>query len=101
MRFGRVEGLAEVVEGTERESLHLRVLLETAQGMTVVRDDIVPLLEAVGAECSLAWQVDQYTQETIWVDLAKQGWEVIGASDLPTATVGEIARSASYAVRQL
>jgi hypothetical protein len=101
MRFGRVEGLAEVVEGAESECLHLRVVLETSQGLTVVRDDFVPLLEPADADRSLAWQVDQYTQETIGVDLAAEGWEVIGASDLPTATEGEIARSASYAVRRL
>jgi hypothetical protein len=101
MRFGRVEGFGEVVRSEVRDRLHLRVILETAQGLVVVRDDVVPLLEVPGVESPLTWQVDQYTQETIGVDLATEGWEVIGAGELPTAGAGEIARSASYAVRQL
>jgi len=100
MRFGRVEGFGDVVLNVDRESLHLRVMLETAGGMTVVRDDVVPMLSASFDARSLAWQVDQYTQETIGVDLATDGWEVIGASALPTVENGEVARSASYAVRQ-
>jgi hypothetical protein len=101
MRFGRVEGLAEAALEGDRECLHLRVVLETVEGVTVVRDEIVPVLLVSGRELALSWQVDQYTQETIGVDLAAKGWEVIGASDLPVAAEGEVARSASYAVRQL
>ena len=48
-----------------------------------------------------AWHADQLTQETIGVDLAALGWEVIGAGELPSPVPGEIARSASYAVRRL
>jgi hypothetical protein len=101
MRFGRVEGLADVVRNEAQECLHLRVILETAQGVTVVRDDVVPALMAVDDARSLSWQVDQYTQETIGVDLAMEGWEVIGASELPAVAGEEVARSASYTVRQL
>jgi hypothetical protein len=101
MRFGRVEGLVEADGGSGGASLRLRVFLETSVGVTIVRDDVVPVLAGVEGEISLAWQADQYTQETIGVDLAKEGWEVIGASDLPTPAEGELARSASYVVRQL
>lgn len=101
MRFGRVEGLAEAVGQGDRAVLHLRVMLETADGVKPVRDEVVPLLSVSGGARGLSWQVDQYTQETIGVELAAEGWEVIGASDLPTATEGEVARSATYAVRQL
>jgi hypothetical protein len=100
MTFGRVEGLAETVWRGEREHLHLRVFLETLEGVRMVRDTIVPRLAGNGEESSLSWQVDQYTQETIGVDLAIEGWEVIGAGELPMVGEGEIARSASYAVRQ-
>ena len=101
MKFGRVEGLIEVVSGEEGEGLRLRVFLETNQGVRLVRDGVVPALLGVEGAESLSWQADQYTQETIGVDLAEEGWEVIGAGELPVAGVGEIARSASYAVRQL
>lgn len=101
MRFGRVEGLVEAVSGAEGEGLHLTVFLETNQGLRIVRDDVVRALTGVDGADSLSWQADQYTQETIGVDLAAEGWEVIGASELPEAGAGEIARSASYAVRQV
>jgi len=101
MRFGRVEGLVEAVESDGDASLHLRVFLETTSGITLVRDAVVPVLIGAEGESSLSWQADQYTQETIGVDLAREGWEVIGGSDLPALTEGEVARSASYAVRQL
>jgi hypothetical protein len=101
MKFGRVEGLVEVVSGDEGTGLRLRVFLETNHGVRLVRDDLVQMLAGVEEAESLSWQADQYTQETIGVDLAAEGWEVIGASDLPVARAGEIARSASYAVRQL
>lgn len=100
MRFGRVEGLIEVAS-EEAGGLRLRVFLETSQGVRLVRDDVVTAITGVDGAESLSWQADQYTQETIGVDLAEEGWEVIGASDLPVTGVGEIARSANYAVRQL
>ena len=101
MKFGRVEGLVEAVVNGDQMSLRLRVYLETTGGVTMVRDEVVSMLIGAEGESSLSWQADQYTQETIGVDLASEGWEVIGASDLPTPAEGEIARSASYAVRQL
>lgn len=100
MRFGRVEGLVEVVPGADRDGLRLRVFLETNQGVLVVRDEVVAMLPAIEGAVGLSWQADQYTQETIGVELAMEGWEVIGAGELPEVEEGEIARSASYAVRQ-
>jgi hypothetical protein len=101
MKFGRVEGLVDVVSEGETPGLRLRVFLETNQGVRIVRDDVVPALTDSDGAASLSWQADQYTQETIGVDLAAEGWEVIGASEVPVAEAGELARSASYAVRQL
>jgi hypothetical protein len=101
MRFGRVEGLVEAIGNDSEIALRLRVILESDRGITVVRDEIVPALAPIEGSASLSWQADQYTQETIGVDLAMAGWEVIGAGELPVVETGEIARSASYAVRQL
>jgi hypothetical protein len=101
VRFGRVEGLVEVAEAGGRRSLHLRVLLETTSGIAVVRDEIVPFLSSGDGAGSLTWHADQYTQETIGVQLAEQGWEVIGAGEIPEHAPGQVARSASYAVRIL
>jgi hypothetical protein len=99
MRFGRVEGLVEIVETEGERHLRLTVFLETAAGVMKVRDEVVPMLDPSGEAASLSWQADQYTQETIGVDLAREGWEVIGAGEIPDLAPGEIARSASYAVR--
>ena len=91
MKFGRVEGFGDVVRDEDRECLHLRVMLETAGGLTVVRDDVVPVLSATFDAESLAWQVDQYTQETIGVDLATEGCLVqvreVGAAERDTASL--------------
>ena len=100
VRFGRVEGLVER-DSDDGGRLRLRVFLETNLGVATVRDEVVPVLPPSGGDASLSWQADQYTQETIGVDLASEGWEVIGAGEVPVVGPGEIARSASYAVRQL
>jgi hypothetical protein len=101
MRFGRVEGIVEKVPAPRGANLRLRVFLETGQQWRTVRDEIVPLLGTSGQDEDLSWQADQYTQETIGVDLAVEGWEVIGAGEIPPPDIGEIVRSATYAVRQL
>lgn len=100
MRFGQVEGVIEELfeQGTK---LRLRVFLDTGNEWRTVRDEIVPVLTSQGQDGDLSWQVDQYTQETIGVDLAEEGWEVIGATAIPPSNPGELARSATYAVRLL
>ena len=101
MRFGRVEGVVVPVEEQGETRLRLTVYLETGTRLDVVRDETVPLLRPLAAAADLAWHADQFTQETIGVDLAEQGWEPIGAGDPPDVAPGELARSASYAVRNL
>jgi hypothetical protein len=100
MRFGRVEGVVTRVVQGDQPALRLTVYLETAHRLRIVREEIVPLLRPVRDAADLAWHADQYTQETIGVQLAEEGWEPIGAGEIPSPEEGELARSATYAVRQ-
>ena len=101
LRFGRVEGMLEWVAADDGRQLRLTVFLETSAEYRVVRKEIVQPILLEGNSIDLYWLADQYTQETIGVDLAAEGWEVIGAGDPPTLEPGEIPRSATYAVRLL
>jgi len=89
------------VEGEGRSLLHLTVYLETGRRLDVVRDEVLPPLRPVAGAADLIWHADQWTQETIGTDLAEQGWEAIGAGELPQPVAGELARSATYGVRNL
>jgi hypothetical protein len=101
MRFGRVEGVLEAVDEAGETRLHLVVTLETGDSLDIVRDEILSPLRAIRSNEDLDWHADQWTQETIGVDLAEQGWEPIGADEPPPTVPGELARSARYAVRRL
>lgn len=99
MRFGRVEG---VVTPAADGRLHLVVWLETGPRVETVRDEVLAPLRSVATFADLVWHADQWTQETIGITLAEQGWEAIGAGDLPGEAGDEqLARSAPYAVRNL
>ena len=101
MRFGRVEGVVVPVVAEGETRLRLTVYLETGQRLEVVRDEVVPPLRPLAAAEDLIWHADQLTQETIGTDLAEQGWEAIGAGEVPPPEPGALARSAAYAVRNL
>jgi hypothetical protein len=101
MRFGRVEGVVVPVAADRGGGLQLTVYLETGRRLEIVREETVPVLRPIAEPADLVWHADQYTQETIAVDLAELGWEVIGAGDLPVPAAGELVRSAGYAVRNL
>lgn len=96
MRFGRVDGFLTVGDGGK---LHLTVNLESGREVTVVRDADVAMLKPIQNDDDLRWHVDQYTQETIAVDLAEQGWEVFAAGETPLQDESGLARSAGYLVR--
>jgi hypothetical protein len=98
MRFGRVEG---VVVPAVAGSLRLTVYLDTGTQVEIVRDEIVPPVGPLQSQADWIWHADQYTQETIGIELARLGWEVVGAGQLPTPEPGALARSAAYAVRTL
>lgn len=101
MQFGRVQGYVREAEPLVDGLLHLTVTLEAGRAVTTVREEtLAPLRPIFGPE-DLAWHADQWTQETIGVDLALEGWEVVGAGPLPELDLGLPASSAVYAVRKL
>ncbi|CAN5490596.1 hypothetical protein BH09CHL1_BH09CHL1_14420 [soil metagenome] len=93
MKFGRVIGI--VVR--EDSQLRLTVTLESGGRVSSVRDTLVPVLDPTH---DLDWHADQYTQETIGVELAEQGWEAFAQGDTPIPQPG-IGQSSSYSVRNL
>lgn len=102
MRFGRVEGMVEPVAANGQTLLRLIVWLDTGHRLETVREEVLKPLRAIDAFADLVWHADQWTQETIGTTLAEQGWEAIGAGELPTEEEsGALPRSASYAVRNL
>ena len=82
MEFARVQGFVWLDEGSS-DRLMLRVTLERATSIELVRDESVLALGAASDHIGLAWHADQYTQETIGVNLAMQGWELIGEGEQP------------------
>lgn len=101
MRFGRVEGFVTPEDGPDGTRLRLTVYLETGRRLDIVRDELLAPLRSIATRDDLAWHADQWTQETIGIDLAEAGWEVVGAGDLTSPEAGEVAKSAAYAVRNL
>ncbi len=79
----------------------LAVTLESGREATVVRSETVPWL-AFGPPDDVAWQVDQYTQETIATSLAELGWEAIAEDRWGADRAGDdLFHSAVYSVRNL
>jgi hypothetical protein len=101
MRFGRVEGVVAPVDVDGAARLRLTVYLETGQRFEVVRDEVLVPLKPIESAADLVWHADQWTQETIGTDLAEAGWEAIGGGDVPEPEDNALARSATYAVRNL
>lgn len=101
VEFGRVEGVVEIVAGTRVPQLHLTVTLETQDDVRLVRSETLDAVRTVATREDLSWHADQWTQETIGVDLAEQGWEVLGASGRGDRIEAGPPRSATYSVRRL
>jgi hypothetical protein len=99
MKFGRVEGFVQQIEG-DRNRIRLIVTLETRGGIQTIRDEVIEPPDAF-ASADLMWLADQYTQETIGGPLAEQGWEPVGAGEPPEPDPGSPPKSSSYAVRNL
>jgi hypothetical protein len=64
-----------------------------------IRDETVPVL-AGDNDADLSWQIDQYTQETIGVTLAAEGWEVFSTTEREEVGDGGPMSSPVYLVRQ-
>jgi hypothetical protein len=101
MRFGRVEGVVVPETRDGEQLLALTVYLETGDRLEIVRAERLRPLRPLLTTADLVWHADQWTQETIGVELAREGWEVIGAGEVPEPEPGELVRSATYAVRRL
>ncbi len=100
VRFGQVSGyLAEIDEMADRG--RIIIALDSGREVTTVRDEWIPLLDAVDDSDRMAWNADQYTQESIATTLAEQGWEVFGLPQQSDHSSGESRRTATYLVRQL
>jgi hypothetical protein len=101
MEFGRVHGKA--IEDTSCPEGHLRivVVLETRSQVRTVREECVPLLHGSEGMETIPWHADQYTQETIGIDLALEGWEAISPAEaeLDRGTVDRA--TVTYVVRRL
>lgn len=83
------------------DRLRLTVTLESGGRLETVRDEAVPPLVPGNTPRDLAWQADQYTQETIGAYLANDGWEAIGSGDPPGDQPAGTGQSPVYAVRNL
>lgn len=97
MRFGKVSGYVVARD----DALWLTVTLESGRGITTVRDERVVALCPDLGRASLDWQADQYTQETIGVDMAGDGWEAIAEEAPDSDELEGIGRSSIYTVRNL
>ncbi len=101
MQFGRVQGYVREAGSGDAGRLHLTVTLEANRTIKVVREETLAPLRALATFEDWVWHADQWTQETVGVDLAEQGWEVVGAGPVPEGDEGLPASSAVYAVRKL
>jgi hypothetical protein len=97
VRFGKVSGYVVARD----DGLWLSVSLESGRGIKAIREELVPMLSETSETATLDWQADQYTQETIGVDLAEQGWEAIAEEAAITDHPESIGRSKLYTVRNL
>ena len=97
MRFGKVSGYVVARD----DGLWLSVSLESGRGLKAIREQLVPVLSESTETATLDWQADQYTQETIAVDLAEQGWEAIAEEAAISEHPEGIGRSKLYTVRNL
>jgi hypothetical protein len=104
MRFGRVEGTVTPMTTAGTLALHLVVWLDTGRHIETVRDEVLAPLRQVNDFADLVWHADQWTQETIGTTLSEQGWEAIGAGEVPSGEEVDprlVPRSAPYVVRNL
>lgn len=80
-----VHGFGYWVTGADSRSLHILVTGDDRSVVRTIRDEEVSALPGERA-ADLAWQVDQYTQETIGVTLAMEGWEVFSTAEQDSTT---------------
>jgi len=99
VRFMAVHGVGYWLSSEDRTSLHILVTGDDRTVVTTIRDEIVPVLGGDDS-ADLDWHVDQYTQETIGVTLAEDGWEVFSVSERSGHLGDGPGSSAVYLVRR-
>ncbi|MDQ3045810.1 MAG: hypothetical protein M3R06_11785 [Chloroflexota bacterium] len=103
MRFATVHGLVVMEAVGNVEMLHLKVFLALGRGhqAELVRDESLAPVRPVNGIADLNWHADQWTQETLGIELALAGWEPIGVEDLSPTLGGQagIGASSTYYVR--
>ena len=99
MRFMAVQGVGYWTEHWDPPTLHILVTGDDRVRITTIRDERVRALMGLH-EGDLDWQVDQYTQETIGVTLAEQGWEVVSTTEGCQTGEAVVGTSPVYLVRQ-
>ena len=98
MRFMAVQGVGYWVGQGPSRAIHVVVTGDDRRRVETIRDETVPVL-AGDNDVDLAWQIDQYTQETIGVTLAAAGWEVFSTAESDPAVEGGPTSSPFYLVR--
>lgn len=100
MKFMSVQGIGYWIAKDGPRSLHILVTSDDRSVVRTIRDEVVKALPG-DQVANLTWQVDQYTQETIGVTLAAEGWEVFSITALdPTMEDDGPGCSPVYLVRQ-
>jgi len=99
MRFMAVQGIGYWTGSDMPRSLHILVTGDDRKTVTTLRDEIVHVLDGDRA-ADLVWQIDQYTQETIGVTLAAEGWEVFSTTEPDLTDDAGPTSSPIYLVRQ-
>lgn len=80
MRFARIQGHGRLIECENGPILSLVITLDDGRDVTLVREESVAWLP-FGPAGDAAWQIDQYTQETLGTTLAGEGWEVVSQDE--------------------
>ncbi len=99
MMFMAIQGIGHWVEAGEDRALRIVVTGDDRVRVVTLRDETVPALGGDFAS-DLDWQVDQYTQETIGVTLAEEGWEVFSIAATEVTRQSGPAASPVYLVRR-
>lgn len=97
MQFGRIEGFVTLKPEGVR---WLTVILDTGREAVTIRDEAVL---AGFEDQDPSWLADQLVQETLGIELAEQGWEIVGeaqGSRNDEMIADDMAWSPAYVIRR-
>lgn len=107
VQFARIDGVVTIVEYTNHEGssvaskVQLTVTLDNGVTTRIVRTETLTPLRPIETDADLSWHADQWTQETIGVDLAGEGWEAFALGEASDSHAAGIGQSPTYIVRRL